>query len=65
MGEMQIIKVDTGDKTTFAIDGSIIKEQNPIKINWCDQCEMWKPLEFGRYDGADGLAMIWLCMECK
>jgi len=65
MGEMEIIKLDTGEKTIYAIDGTVIKEQNPIKINWCDKCEKWQPLEFGRYDGAQGLDMIWLCVECK
>jgi aspartate 1-decarboxylase len=27
MGEMEIIKLNTGEKTTYAIDGTIIKEQ--------------------------------------
>ena len=65
VGEMEIIKLNTGQKTTYKIDGTIIKEQSPISINWCDKCESWKPLEFGRYDGAQGLTMIWVCMECK
>ena len=65
MGEMEIIKLNTGEKTIYCIDGTVIKEQNPIKINWCDRCEKWQPLEFGRYDGAQGLTMIWLCVECK
>jgi hypothetical protein len=65
MGEMEIIKLSTGEKTTFQIDGTVIKEQQPINIDWCDKCERWKPLEFGRYDGSQGLTMIWLCMECK
>ena len=65
VGEMEIIRLNTGQKTTYKIDGTVIKEQNPISINWCDKCESWKPLEFGRYDGAQGLTMLWLCMECK
>ena len=65
MGELEIIKLNTGEKTIYQIDGTVIKEQNPIKINWCDKCEKWQPLEFGRYDGAQGLAMIWSCVECK
>ena len=65
MGEMEIIKLNTGEKTIYAIDGTVIKEQNPIKINWCDKCEKWQPLEFGRYDGSQGLTMIWSCVECK
>ena len=65
MGELNITRLDTGEKTTFQIDGTVIKEQSEISINWCDKCEKWKPLEFGRYDGAQGLTMIWVCMECK
>jgi hypothetical protein len=55
MGELNITRLDTGEKTTFQIDGTVIKEQSEISINWCDKCEKWKPLEFGRYDGAQGL----------
>ena len=65
VGEMEIIKLNTGQKTTYKIDGTVIKEQSPISINWCDKCESWKPLEFGRYDGAQGLTMLWICQECK
>ena len=65
VGEMKITKLSTGEQTTFKIDGTVIKEQNPISIDWCDKCERWKPLEFGRYDGSQGLTMIWLCQECK
>jgi hypothetical protein len=65
VGEMKMTKLSTGEQTTFKIDGTVIKEQNPISIDWCDKCERWKPLEFGRYDGSQGLTMIWLCQECK
>jgi hypothetical protein len=65
VGEMKMTRISTGEQTTFKIDGTVIKEQNPISIDWCDKCERWKPLEFGRYDGSQGLTMIWLCQECK
>jgi hypothetical protein len=65
MAEMEMININTGEKTTFQIDGTVIKEQSEIKINWCDKCEKWKPLDFGRYEGAQGLTMLWVCMECK
>jgi len=65
MAEMEMINLNTGEKTRFEIDGTVIKEQTPISINWCDKCETWKPLEFGRYDGDRGLSMLWFCMECK
>ncbi len=65
VGEMKMTNLNTGQETTFKIDGTVIKEQNPISIDWCDKCERWKPLEFGRYEGSQGLTMIWLCQECK
>lgn len=65
VGEMEMINLKSGQKTTFKIDGTVIKEQNPIQIDWCDKCERWKPLEFGRYEGSQGLTMLWFCMECK
>lgn len=65
MGDMEMIKIATGEKTVFQADGTVIHEPNPISIEWCDRCEIWKPLAFGRYDGSQGLTMIWLCMECK
>jgi hypothetical protein len=65
MGEMQIIKLSTGEATTFKIDGTIIKENEPINIDWCDKCEKWKSLDFGRYEKADGLTILWFCGDCK
>jgi len=64
MGELFIQKPN-GESITYQIDGTVIKEQSEISINWCDKCEKWKPKEFGRYDGAQGLTMLWVCMECK
>ena len=65
MGDMEMIKLSTGEKTVFKADGTVIRETNPITIEWCDRCEMWKPLEFGRYVTNQGEHLIWECMECK
>jgi hypothetical protein len=66
MGELQLIKISTGDRTTIQIDGTVIKDQvDPPQLEWCDRCQAWKQKEFGRYDGADDLTMLWSCMECK
>ena len=65
MGEMEIIKLNTGEKTTYAIDGTVIKDQNPIEINWCDKCQKWQPLEGGESTTYQGLDIIWLCKACK
>jgi hypothetical protein len=65
MGDMEMIKIATGEKTVFKADGTVIREPNPISIDWCDRCEKWKPLEFGRYVTVDELHLIWECMDCK
>lgn len=65
VGDMEMIKLSTGEKTTFKRDGSVIRETTPLSIDWCDRCQMWKPLEFGRYVTVDGLHLIWECMDCK
>ena len=65
MAEMEMININTGEKTTFQIDGTVIKEQSEIKINWCDKCEKWQPLEGGESTTYQGLDIIWLCKACK
>ena len=64
MGELFIQK-PSGESITIQIDGTIIKEQKPIEIDWCDKCEKWQSLEAGRYEKADGLAILWFCEQCK
>lgn len=66
MGDLEIIKIATGERTIIQMDGTVIKDQiEPPNLDWCDKCEKWKPKEFGRFDGSQGVAMIWVCMECK
>jgi hypothetical protein len=64
MGELFIQKPN-GETTTIAIDGTVIKEQQPLQIDWCDKCEQWKPLSGGHMVANKGLALIWICQECK
>ena len=64
MGELFIQKPN-GETTTFQIDGTVIKEQKPLEIDWCDKCEQWKPLSGGHMVANKGLALIWICQECK
>ena len=64
MGELFIQKPN-GETTTIAIDGTVIKEQKPLEIDWCDKCEQWKPLSGGHMVANTGLALIWICQECK
>ena len=65
MGDMEMIKIATGEKTVFKADGTVIKDPNPVSIEWCDRCEIWKPLAFGRYVTLEGLHLIWECGDCK
>jgi hypothetical protein len=64
MGEL-FMKKPNGETTTFLIDGTVIKEQQGLDIDWCDKCEKWQPVAGGHYVQAQGLAMIWLCEVCK
>lgn len=66
MGDLEFIKIATGERTTIKRDGTQIKDQvDPPQLEWCDKCEAWKQLEFGRFVGSQGLTMVWFCMECK
>lgn len=53
-----------GDTFKFQIDGSVIKENQAVQVEWCDKCEIWQPLEGGRYEKADGLTILWFCLTC-
>ena len=64
MGELYIQKPD-GEAMTIQIDGTIVRETNPIDIDWCDKCEKRKQVAGGHYVQSQGLAMIWLCEACK
>ena len=65
MADMEMIKIATGERTRFMIDGSVVKDQiDPPKVEWCDSCESFKRLEAGMsfnylYD------LIWICQDCK
>ncbi len=64
MGELFIQKPD-GESITFQVDGTVIKEQKPLEIDWCDKCQKWQPLAFGRHETHDGLKILWFCQDCK
>ena len=64
MGALFIQKPN-GETITILEDGTEIREQKPLEIDWCDGCEHWKPLAGGQMTKSDGLALIWLCEACK
>jgi hypothetical protein len=66
MGDMEFIKLSTGERTRFMRDGSVVKDQvDPPKIEWCDRCETFKRFDGGRYDFVMGSAELWYCELCK
>jgi len=66
MAELEIIKLDTGERTIIEIDGTVIKDQViPPKIEWCDRCQMYKELQGGKFDKVMGSNELWYCEACK
>lgn len=66
MGAIEFIKLNTGERTTITAEGDLVKDQvEPPMLEWCDKCESWRDKLFGAYSKADGLNMLWLCMDCK
>jgi hypothetical protein len=64
MGELFIQKPN-GETITIHQDGTEIREQQPLQIDWCDKCEKWQPLEGGEMTRYQGLDIVWLCKACK
>jgi hypothetical protein len=64
MGDLYM-QFPNGESLTIQQDGTEIRENLPIQIDWCDKCEKWQPLADGYYVKSDGLALIWLCKDCK
>jgi hypothetical protein len=64
MGEMSIHKPN-GEKLTIQIDGTMIREQQPLEIEWCDKCEKWTDRELGEYAKYEGVKILWFCETCK
>jgi hypothetical protein len=64
MGELFIQKPN-GETMTFHRDGSVTRDIEPIRIDWCDKCNKWQSMEFGRYEHHDGLKILWFCQACK
>ena len=62
MGELEIIKVNTGERTTFKIDGSVIKDMaEPPLLDWCDKGQHYALKASGKYLND----MLWYCEACK
>jgi hypothetical protein len=65
MGDMEMIRIATGERTRFMSDGSVVKDQvNPPRVEFCDACESMKSMQGGMsfnyfYD------LIWICQDCR
>lgn len=64
MGALYIQKPN-GETVTIFEDGTELREQKPLEIDWCDKCQRWKPLTGGEMTSYQGLNVIWLCEACK
>ena len=62
MGELEIIKIATGERLTIARDGSELRDDVPTpSIEWCDRGQHYAS-KLGGQDVADTL---WICGSCK
>ena len=63
-GDFEMIKIDTGERTTIKMDGSELRDQvNPPSIEWCDKGEHYASILNGRMTGS-GSSELWICLEC-
>ena len=59
------MQMPDGRKITIEVDGTIIRDQDEIPVEYCDGCQNYRPTTFGKYIENQGLSMIWLCQACK
>jgi hypothetical protein len=59
------MQMPDGRKITIEVDGTIIREQDEIPVEFCDGCQLHRPTENGKYVANQGLSLIWLCKACK
>jgi hypothetical protein len=64
VGAMSIDYPD-GRKIIIDADGNMIRESDPIDIEWCDKCQSYKRFSLGHYEQHDGLTTLWFCEQCK
>jgi hypothetical protein len=63
-GDFEMIKIETGERTTIHMDGSELRDQiAPPSIEWCDKGEHYASALNGRITGS-GASELWICLEC-
>jgi hypothetical protein len=62
MGEVEIIKIATGERLTIAMDGSELRDQVPApSIEWCDTGQHYA----SKLGGRDVYDTLWICAACQ
>jgi hypothetical protein len=62
MGEIEIIKIATGDRLKIALDGSELRDQVPVpSIEWCDKGQHYA----SKLGGQDLYDTLWICAACQ
>lgn len=64
-GDLEIIKIATGERLTIAMDGSELRDQvTPPAIEWCDKGEHYANKINGSMTGS-GASELWICLDCQ
>ena len=64
-GDFEMIKIATGERLIIQMDGTELRDiVPPPKIQYCDKCEKFKQATGGRFEGAQGLPVLWFCEAC-
>ena len=59
------MEMPDGRKITIEVDGTIIRDNDDIPVDFCDGCQSYRSTHFGKHVANQGLSMIWLCQACK
>jgi hypothetical protein len=62
MGQIEIIKTNTGERLTIAMDGTELRDQvSPPSIEWCDKGQHYA----SKLGGQDVYDSLWICLPCQ
>ena len=62
MAEVEIIKINTGERLSIAMDGTELRDQiSPPSIEWCDKGQHYA----SKLGGQDVYDSLWICLPCQ
>jgi hypothetical protein len=62
MAEVEIIKINTGERLRIAMDGTELRDQvSPPSIEWCDKGQHYA----SKLGGQDIYDSLWICLPCQ